>query len=104
MKTQFRNNFHSMSIKCIFANKSFVTLQMGYGGVGGRGQGVTQDAFDKVIGAFDRVYQRRFDSINGGKKFENNGEFMQALNDKLAADNGIADPVTLAQKIEAFAA
>lgn len=97
MKTTFRNNFHSMSIKCVFANKASITLQMGYSGVGGRGAGVTQAAFDGAIEAFDRLYQRRFES----KQFENNGAFMQALNDHLAGQE-IADPVTLAYKIDEF--
>jgi hypothetical protein len=100
MKTQLRKNFHSISLKCIFPNKSFVTMQMGYSDTGGRGQGVTQAAFDGVMAAFAKAHAKRFE--NG--RFASNGDFIDALNAKLESDAGIADPITLAQKIEEFAA
>ena len=97
MKTQLRKNFHSISLKCIFPNKSFVTLQMGYEDTGGRGQGVTQAAFDYCMKAFSAAHAKRFD------RFANNGEFIDALNDKLSNDDGIADPITLGDRITDFA-
>lgn len=100
MKTTLRNSFHNMSIQCRFPNKSYVTIQMNHSGVGGTGRGVTQAAFDQVIGAFDKAHKSRFTN----KRFATNGEFMNALNAALASDDGIADPITLAQKIEEFAA
>lgn len=99
MKTQLRKNFHSISLKCIFENKSFITLQMGYNDTGGRGKGVTQAAFDGVMNAFAKVHKDRFES----GKFSTNGDWIDALNAKLEADS-IADPITLAYKIEEFAA
>jgi hypothetical protein len=97
MKTQLRKNFHSISLKCIFPNKSFVTMQMGYSDTGGRGQGVSQDAFNGVMAAFAKAHKNRFD------KFASNGDFIDALNAKLESDS-IANPIVLAQKIEEFAA
>lgn len=98
MKTQLRKNFHSISLKCIFPNKSFVTLQMGYEDTGGRGKGVTQEAFNQCMSAFSKAHAKRFDN----KRFASNGDFIDALNAKLEGEM-IADPLTLAYKIEEFA-
>lgn len=99
MKTQLRKNFHSISLKCILPNKSFVTLQMGYEDTGGRGQGVTQQAFDYIMAAFKAAHAARFKN----NRFANNGEFIDALNETLAADDGIADFITLGDRISDFA-
>lgn len=98
MKTQLRNSFHSMSLKCIFPNKAFVTMKLHYDGVSGSGRGVTQEAFNRVINAFDKSRG------TVGKRYKNNGEFMNALNELLSNDDGIADVITLAERVEAFAA
>lgn len=98
MKTTLRNSFHSMSIKCVFPNKADVTMKLHYDGVSGSGRGITQDAFNRVINAFDKCRG------TVGKRYANNGEFMNALNDQLKNDDGIGDVITLAERVEAFAA
>lgn len=96
MKTTLRNNFHSMSITCKFDNNATLSLKLGYQGFGGSGKGVTQSAFDRVM----NVSQKAWESTVG-KRFENNGLFMAALNEAI---QGAADPITVADKIEDFIA